>query len=283
MKTENSGKQSALESEPANPDDQVAGLAPGFDGLQRVYGKKRAALLAELRLCVVGVGGVGAWSAEALSRSSVGHITLIDPDDITAGNINRQVHANLLTVGRSKVEVMKERMLSINPHADIVAIDDMLVESNLQRYLDNQFDYVIDAIDSIRFKAALLNYCQRSKIKVVTTGGAGGRIDPLAVTVADLSRTWNDALAAKVRSRLRADYGFSRNPQRRFGIECVYSSEQPVFPDTTGETTHAKPGVPGATLDCDSGYGSMSTVTATFGLIAASRALNKSLARKVRG
>jgi len=143
-------------------------------------------------------------------------------------------------------------------------------------------DYVIDAIDSIRFKAALINYCRRNKIRVITTGGAGGRIDPLAVATADLSRTWNDALAAKVRSRLRANYGYSRNPKRRFGVECVFSSEQPVYPSGEGDISQAKPGVPGATLDCDAGYGSCAAVTTTFGMIAAARAVNKSLAARLQ-
>lgn len=115
----------------------------------------------------------------------------------------------------------------------------------------------------------------------MTTGGAGGRIDPCAVTTADLSKTWNDALAAKVRSRLRAQFGFSKNPKRRFGVECVFSSEQPVYPDAGGDVGWSKPGVPGATLDCDSGYGSAVAVTATFGMVAASRAINKSLARRL--
>ena len=176
---------------------------------------------------------------------------------------------------------MRTRILDINPGCQVTAIDDLLVESNLSRYIVTEYDYVIDAIDSIRFKAALINHCRRHKIRIVTTGGAGGRIDPCAVTTADLSKTWNDALAAKVRSRLRAQFGFSKNPKRRFGVECVFSSEQPVYPDAGGDVGWSKPGVPGATLDCDSGYGSAVAVTATFGMVAASRAINKSLARRL--
>ena len=224
---------------------------------------------------------MGSWAAEALARSAIGKIVLIDADDITEGNTNRQIHAGSATYQLSKVEAMKTRILDINPHCEVVAIDDMLVENNLEKYIDKNYDYVIDAIDSIRFKAALINYCRRNKIRVITTGGAGGRIDPSAVSTSDLSRTWNDALAAKVRSRLRAEYGYSKNPKRRFGVECVFSSEQPVYPDASGEVTRAKPGVAGATLDCDSGYGSAVSVTATFGMIAAARAINKSLANSL--
>lgn len=255
---------------------------PAFDALQRVYGRKAYHCLSLLRICVVGVGGVGAWSVESLARTGVGHITIIDHDDIAASNINRQIHALRSTEGESKVQIMKMRVADINPACDIQAEDDFLAEKNLEHYLQRDFDVVIDAIDNIRFKAAMLAFCRRRKISVITTGGAGGRTDPLAVSVADLSRTWNDALAAKVRSRLRTDYGFTKNPKRRFGIECVYSSEQPVYPRAGGVVTHAKPGVPGARLDCDQGYGSVSFVTGTFGLVAASRAVNKALARRLR-
>lgn len=253
-----------------------------FGALARVYGQQAFDCLSRLRICVVGVGGVGSWAAEALARTGVGHITMIDHDDISTSNINRQLHALHSTVDQSKVEVMRQRLLQINPAADVRAEDDFLAEKNLSRYLDKDYDAVIDAIDSIRFKAAMIAHCRRNKIRIVTTGGAGGRTNPLAVSVADLSRTWNDALAAKVRSRLRADYGFTSNPKRRFGIECVYSSEQPRYPDGSGEVSHAKPGVPGVRLDCEQGYGSVSFVTGTFGLVAASRAVNRALAQRLR-
>lgn len=254
--------------------------AARFSSLGRVYGQQTFELLQHLHIAVVGVGGVGSWTIEALARTGVGHITIIDPDDVTDTNINRQIHALSDTIDLSKVDVMRERVLAINPSCQCTAVDDMLVESNLERHLLNDFDYVIDAIDSIRFKAAMISFCQRRKIRIISTGGAGGRTDPLKIGVADLSRTWNDALAAKVRQRLRTNYGFSKNPKRRFGVECVFSSEQPVFPAADGSVTHAKPGVKGATLDCDQGYGSVGFVTGVFGLVAASRAVNKALERR---
>lgn len=253
-----------------------------FDALPRVFGQRAYRALPELRICVVGIGGVGSWTVEALARTGVGHITMIDHDDVSASNINRQLHALHCTLDEPKVQVMRDRALQINPSLDIRAEDDFLAEKNLEDYLNRDFDVVVDAIDSIRFKAAMIAYCKRQKIRIVTTGGAGGRTDPLAVGVADLSRTWNDALAAKVRSRLRADYGFTSNPKRRFGIECVYSSEQPVYPDGNGEVSHAKPGARAVRLDCERGYGSVAFVTGTFGLIAASRAVNKALAQRLR-
>ncbi len=253
-----------------------------FGSLARVYGQQAFDQLPRLRICVVGIGGVGSWAAEALARTGVGHITMIDHDDVSTSNINRQLHALHTTVDRPKVEIMRERMLLINPDAEIVAEDDFLAEKNLAHYLERDFDVVIDAIDNIRFKVAAIAHCKRNKIRIITTGGAGGRVDPLQVGVADLSRTWNDALAAKVRSRLRSDYGFTVNPKRRFGIECVYSSEQPLYPDSDGEVSHAKPGAPGVRLDCDQGYGSVAYVTGTFGLVAASRAVKRALAQRLR-
>jgi len=248
-----------------------------FSALPRVYGTEACSRLARLRICVVGMGGVGSWTVEALARTGVGHITIIDHDDVTEGNINRQIHALTNTIGESKVELMRERVAQINPQCDLNPIDDFLAESNLSRYIDQQFDVVIDAIDSIRFKAALIYFCKRNRISAITTGGAGGRTNPLAVDVADLSRTWNDALAAKVRSRLRSEYGFTKNPKRRFGVECVFSTEQPVYPDKMGGVSHSRPGVPGASLDCEHGYGSVSMVTGTFGLVAAARAIKRAL------
>jgi len=233
-----------------------------------------------MRICVVGMGGVGSWTVEALARTGVGHLTIIDHDDVTTGNINRQIHALTTTIGESKVELMHKRIRHINAACDVAAIDDFLAEKNLPTYLDQHFDVVIDAIDSIRFKASMINFCKRRRIPIITTGGAGGRTDPLAVQVIDLSRTWNDALAAKVRKRLRSDYGFAKNPKRRFGVECVFSSEQPVYPDTLVGVTDARPGVPGASLDCEHGYGSVSMVTGTFGLVAASRAIRRVLAQQ---
>lgn len=252
-----------------------------FSGLQRVYGREATTIIPDLKICVVGIGGVGSWAAEVLARSAVGELLLIDPDDIVESNTNRQVHTLQSSFGDSKVLTMQQRIGLINPDCNCRVVDDMLVEANMERYITDDLDYVIDAIDSIRFKAALINFCRRRKIRLITTGGAGGRIDPAAVATADLSRTWNDALAAKVRSRLRANYGYSRNPKRRFGVECVFSCEQPVYPGGNGDITQSKPGVPGATLDCESGYGSCAPVTATFGMIAAAQALNKSLAQRL--
>jgi len=248
-----------------------------FGGIARVYGVEAAAQIRGMHIAVIGVGGVGSWAVECLARTGVGEITLIDHDDICQTNINRQIHAQSSTLGENKIEVMAERVRQINPDCQCHVIDDFLTMSTMEEYLSRGYDYVIDAIDSIKFKAELINYCQRNKVPVITTGGAGGMTDPVQVTVADLSRTTNDALAAKLRSRLRQEYDFTRNPKKKFGIECVYSPQQPVYPKEDGSVGYEKPGIHGVNLDCRFGYGSFSGVTATFGFIAASRAINRLL------
>ena len=268
-------------NESASSGSVAAAVAPSLSAVARTYGSRGLQRLASAHVCVVGIGGVGSWIAEALARSGIGQLTLIDHDDVSEGNINRQVHADYSTLERSKVEVMETRIRAINPACTCNAVDDMLVNKNIERYIDGRFDYVIDAIDSVRFKVALIYFCKRNAIPILTVGGAGGRSDPGKIDVIDLSKTWNDALAANVRRRLRSEYGWTRNPRRRFGVDCVFSSEQARYPKADGSVAFDKPGVPGATLDCDSGYGSLVTVTATFGLIAAATVMNQLVDKSV--
>lgn len=252
-----------------------------FGGLRRLYGDEAFAYLSQLHFCVIGIGGVGSWVVEALARSGIGRLTLVDYDEIAATNINRQLHSLSETLNRKKIEVMKQRVLQINPDCQLDLIDDFLIMDNHAEILSRGYDYVVDAIDSIKFKAALIYYCKRNKIPVITTGGAGGLTDARKISIDDLSRTWNDALAAKVRSRLRDDYGFSRNPKRKFGIDCVFSSQQPVYPKEDGSVSYEKPGIHGLSLDCSLGYGASVCVTASFGFMAAAHAINKTLAKKI--
>ncbi|OED43888.1 hypothetical protein AB833_02960 [Chromatiales bacterium (ex Bugula neritina AB1)] len=246
-----------------------------FSAVGRVYGEVGAQRLRDARVCVVGIGGVGSWIVEALARTGIGSITLIDHDDIALTNINRQIHADATTLEHSKVEVMAERVRRIHPDCKCTAIDDMLVPNNIQKYINQQFDYVIDAIDVVTAKAALICHCKRNSLPVITVGGAGGRTDPTMVMISDLNKTWNDPLAANVRRKLRRDYGWTRNSARRFGVECVFSSQQSRYPQPNGETSYQKPGVASVTLDCDSGYGSLVSVTAVFGFVAASRVMDR--------
>ncbi len=248
-----------------------------FDGLARLYGRDALTRLAGLHVAVVGLGGVGSWAAEALARSGVGRLTLIDGDTVATSNINRQLPALSSTLGEGKHTVLARRLRDINPECRIHTVDAYLTEDNLATLLapETPLDGVIDAIDGIRHKAALIHGCRRRRLPIVATGGAGGLRDPAAITVADLSRTHHDPLASKVRRRLRDVYGFSRNPRRRFGVECVFSTEQPVYPRADGSTGPEKPGVHGLHLDCHMGYGAAVFITAPFGFMAVGKLLER--------
>ncbi|MBK1644495.1 tRNA cyclic N6-threonylcarbamoyladenosine(37) synthase TcdA [Thiocapsa imhoffii] len=251
-----------------------------FGGIARLYGSAESDWIAGLNVCVVGVGGVGSWAVEALARTGVGAITMIDGDTLEAGNVNRQIHALSRDLGRPKVTVMAERVAEIHPACQCTPIDDLLTEHNLEARLGRGYDGVIDAIDHIRVKAGMIAYCKRHQLSLVTTGGAGGRRDPTAIRVADLSRTTHDPLASGVRKCLRDRHGFPRDPKRRFQVTCVYSLEQPRYPRPDGKVSAGKPGLSGISLDCRLGYGSATFVTASFGFAAVAALLEKLLARR---
>lgn len=246
-----------------------------FGGIARLYGARALEQFAHSHVCVIGIGGVGSWAAEALARSGIGRITLVDLDDVCVTNTNRQLHTLTSTIGQSKTEVMKARIEAINPDCQCDEIEDFITADNLAEYIDNRFDYVIDAIDSVKAKTALIAYCKRQKIKIVTTGGAGGQIDPTQIQITDLAKTIQDPLASKVRSQLRRDYNFSKNPKRKFGIDCVYSTEQLIYPDGNGEVCATKNAEGSMRMNCSGGFGAVTHVTASFGMFAASRVLKK--------
>lgn len=258
------------------------GYQQRFGGTARLYGAQQLELFRAAHVCVIGIGGVGSWAAEALARSGIGEITLIDMDDVCVTNINRQIHAMQGTVGQSKIEVMEARIKLINPECKVNLIDDFIGPENQADYLSQDYDYVLDAIDSVKAKASLLAYCKRNKIKVITTGGAGGQIDPTQIQVADLTRTIQDPLAKKLKDHLRRFHNFSKNPQRKFGIECVYSTEQLKYPQPDGSVCGVKSTAEGPKrMDCASGFGAATMVTATFGFVAVSRILDKLVAKHI--
>lgn len=242
-----------------------------FGGIGRLYTPEGLAKLRQSHVCVIGIGGVGSWAVEALARTGIGKITMIDMDDICVTNINRQIHAMTGTVAQLKTEAMKERVEKINPECVVEIIDDFITPENIPEYLNLGYDYVLDAIDSVRTKAALIAYCKRNKIKLITTGGAGGQTDPSQIQIADLSKTIQDPLAARVRSLLRKEYNFSQNPKRKFGIDCVFSTQPLIFPKM-GEGCEVS-----ATMNCANGFGAVTMVTATFGFFAVSRLVDKLL------
>ena len=244
-----------------------------FSGIARLYGAEGARRIAAAHVCVIGIGGVGSWAAEALARSGVGRIALIDLDHVAESNINRQIQADDATLGQAKVLAMRERIARINPRCAVTTIEEFIDPENVSTLLP-ACDAVIDAIDQVRAKAALAAHCKQHKIPLIMTGGAGGRIDPTRVCIDDLSRTTQDALASKVRARLRGEYGFPRDPKKKFGIDCVYSLEpirRPANESCDIDAGGSQPGVSG--LNC-AGYGSSVAVTAAFGMAAAARILS---------
>lgn len=244
-----------------------------FDSVSRVYGENVLTLLRASHVCVIGIGGVGSWVAEALARTGLGAMTLIDGDMISRSNVNRQIHTLESSLGRSKASEMQSRVIDINPDCDCRAVVDYIGDENLSEMLDPDFSIVIDAIDRIKYKSAIISHCKRNKIPVITIGGAGGLLNPTKIEVADLTKAWNDPLSASVRSRLRYKYNFSSNLKRSFGIPCVYSTEQRRYPDKDGNIGYCKPGVKGLSLDCNFGYGSSVAVTATFGFVAVEKSI----------
>lgn len=248
-----------------------------FAGINRLYGDAAYALIRDMHVCVIGIGGVGSWAVEALARSAVGKITLIDFDTIETSNINRQIHALSNTLDKKKCTAMQERVKQINPNCEVNIIDDFITLENMSDYLSRDYDYVVDGIDSIKFKAGVIYFCKRNKIPIITTGGAGGLTDPSVIEVADLSKTYNDALAANVRSTLRDQYNFTRNPKRSFRIDCVFSTQQQLYPKDDGSVSHEKPGIHGVSLDCRFGYGAASFITGSFGFIAVAHLIKKFL------
>ena len=249
--------------------EQTVDLRRRFGGIQRLYGTEALNRFQNAHVCVVGIGGVGSWAAEALARSAIGQITLIDLDMVAESNVNRQIQALGDTFGKAKTDAMAERILAINPTCVVNRIEDFVSQGNLDQMLDKGFDYVVDAIDNVRTKAAMIAWCKSHGTPVITSGGAGGQIDPTRIEITDLARTIQDPLLSKVRSVLRKEYGFTRDPKKKFGVPAVFSSEPVRYPEN-GATCEEMPTLAG--LNC-AGYGSTVSVTAPFGLFAASDVL----------
>lgn len=240
-----------------------------FGGIARLYGKDGLGKLRAAHVCVVGIGGVGTWAAEALARSGVGALTLVDLDEICVTNINRQLHALTETVGRSKVEVVAERIRAINPECRVTTEQKFFNTQTAAELLAPKFDFVLDAIDSVTNKVLLLAKCREQNIPVVACGGAGGRRDATQVRTADLAKVTHDRLLAEVRRQLRKELGLAAD-NATFGIECVFSAEPPVFAHPDGSVCKNRSAAEdGTRLNCNGGLGSATFVTGAFGFAAA--------------
>lgn len=249
------------------------GYMARFGGMGRLYGLSGLRRLAAAHVCVVGVGGVGSWTAEALARSGVGALTLIDLDDVCINNTNRQLHTLEQTVGMQKVDVLAARILQINPECRVTAISEFFMAETAEALISAELDFVVDAIDHMRNKALLIATCKRLDVPIVVVGGAGGRRDATRLEVADLSRTGADGLLRHTRRTLRQEYGFEADGE--WGIPCVFSREPAVYPTPEGEVCEAPPeGSSSVRLDCASGFGAATFVTGTAGFMAAGVAVS---------
>jgi len=242
-----------------------------FGGLARLYGQEALERFRRARVCIIGIGGVGSWAVDALARSAIGELTLIDMDHVAESNINRQLPALDSTLGASKIEVMAARVADINPSCQCRLVDDFVTVENVSGLITAEYDFVIDCIDSFRIKTALISHCRKQRIPLVTVGGAGGQVDPCRIRVSDLKHTEQDPLLAKVRRELRQRHGFPRNPRRAFGVPAVWSDEPLVRHE---EIAPACGTVTAGGLNCG-GLGSCTPVTAGFGMAAAAHVLRK--------
>ncbi len=251
-------------------------LKQRFAGIDRLYGAGSVESFSHKRVAIVGLGGVGSWVAEALARSGVGHLALIDADDICVSNTNRQLPALAGQYGRNKVDAMAERCLAINPVIDVDAVTAFVTSGNLAELLDKDYDLVLDACDSFRTKVEMIAWCRRRKRPIIVSGSAGGRTDPTQVRVRDLSRTEHDALLALVRKKLRGEFNFPKNPDRYFGVPAVYSLENVKYPQADGSVCGLRPqlGADAALkLDCGVGLGAATHITGTFAFAMVGKAL----------
>jgi tRNA A37 threonylcarbamoyladenosine dehydratase len=251
-----------------------------FAGVARLYGEPGLQAFEKAHVLVAGLGGVGSWAVEALTRSGIGELTLMDFDHIAPSNVNRQLHAIEDNFGKSKSEAMAERVRQINPNIKLNVIDEFLSPDNLDAHLhknvENRYFVVLDATDDVKMKIALAAYCEArddigrarnveqsnqksAMIPLIICGGAGGKLDPSRIKAADLAKTTQDPVLSKVRYALRKEYGFSSDPKKKLGITAIYSDEP-------------RQGVASGGLSC-AGYGSAVTVTATFGFVAAAEVL----------
>lgn len=242
-----------------------------FAGVAKIYGDEAFNYYEHSHVMVIGIGGVGSWAVEALARSGIGELTLVDMDVVAASNINRQLPAMTATLGQEKIAVMAERCYSINPRIKVNLVDDYLSSDNVKEILAMAPDLVLDCIDDVKAKLALMLHCRFNKIPLIVSGGAGGKLDPLKIRVADLSKTEQDPMLAKLRTQLRSK-GICKKPKEKFGITCIYSIDNPF---SNSEVCAS------AGLRCG-GYGSAVVVTSSFAMMAVAEVLRKLEAIKAK-
>lgn len=254
--------------------------AQRFGGIGRLYGAAALPHLEKARVAIIGVGGVGSWVVEALARSGIGELTLIDMDDVCITNTNRQLPALAHTIGVSKVDVLAARVAQINPACRVNGVIEFLTGSNVDRLLAPNFDFVVDAVDRTSVKALIIAKCHSRGLRVITSGSAGGRRDPTVIKITDLGHAGGDPLLKGVRQCLRRDHGFAKGEDGRpvtMDIPCVFSTERPVYPWADGSCSiEPEQGAgTGLRLDCAAGFGAATFITGAFGFMIAAEVVRK--------
>jgi len=250
-----------------------------FGGISRLYGNVGLAKLQAAHITVVGVGGVGSWAVEALARSAVGQLTLIDLDHIAPSNFNRQLHAVIGNEGKAKVDAMKERVLSINPNCLLTLVDEFVTPENVETIIPTETQVVIDCTDDVKAKTALAVYCKQANLPLLMSGSAGGRLDSTRMQVSDLAHVIGDKLLFKVRKQLRREHNFpqatgTKKKAKKFNVQCVYSDELVRTPDMACDVGDDQESTSITGLNC-AGFGSSVSVTAPFGFALAQLAINQ--------
>lgn len=246
-----------------------------FGGLGRLYGTAALPRLQAAHVCVVGVGGVGSWVVEGLARSGIGAITLIDLDDVCLTNVNRQLPATDGNIGRPKVAALAERVKSINPACAVTTVSEYFTPKTVEQLLAARFSWVVDCIDSMSNKALLIAECTKRGQPVVTVGGAGGKRDATRIRIDDLGGAHGDDLLKLVRRKLRRDHGFAKGEGNHYGIPCVSSQENPVYPWANGTCSKEPEEGTNLRLDCASGFGTAVFITGAFGFAAAGEVVRR--------
>ncbi len=243
-----------------------------FGGVIRLHGEVAFEKLRNAHVCVIGIGGVGSWACETLARNAVGKITLVDADDICVSNINRQIHADSQTIGQEKVAAMAQRIKNINPDCKIQQKPQFFLPTTATDLMHNDFDFVIDAIDSIKHKCLLISLCHEQNIALITVGGAGGKTEISGIQICDLGLTYGDRLLSKVRATLRKQYGFPKYQHKKFKIMSVFSAETVKMPWCDLDEDQQKSSLK---LDCSNGFGTDMAVISVFGITAAHYAIRQ--------
>ena len=246
---------------------------PRFGGVARLYTQPGLEALRAAHVCIIGVGGVGSWTVEALARSGIGALTLIDMDDVCITNVNRQLPALDGTVGRLKIEVLAERARLISPDCQVTTVPEFVTPGNVSRLLSGGYSCIIDAVDRTSIKACILAQAAASSQPAITVGGAGGRRDGTMVRCSDLAFACGDLLLRGVRKALRRNHGFAHGENIPFHLSSVWSAEPQIFPWADGTCRAEAESGASLAMDCASGFGAITHVTGAFGFAAAGEAI----------